>query len=378
MKLTAKTLFGLEKILLLELSSLGAKNIQAVNRAVMFEGDRYMLYKANYCLRTALSILVQIAVFRIRSADDLYRRCLKIDWSLYLDSNTSFAVVPVVNSPLFNHTGFAALRLKDAVADWFRTRTGKRPSVDTDNPDILLNLHISNDLVTVSLDSSVIPLYKRGYRKEQGAAPMNEILAAGIVMNSGWDTQVPLIDPMCGSGTIPIEAALFASNIPPGRFRKSFGFQLWRDYDKELFIRMKEETESHIRPCKGMIFGSDVSEEAVEMSLTNIRSAGLSDMITLSVKDFRDLKPRAEAGVIIINPPYGQRIITDDSNEFYDMIGTVLKHGFPGYDAWIISSDKEALKHVGLKPSGKTALFNGALECLLVNYKLYKGSKKAG
>jgi putative N6-adenine-specific DNA methylase len=181
---------------------------------------------------------------------------------------------------------------------------------------------------------------------------------------------------MCGSGTIPIEAALFASNTPPGRFRKSFGFQKWRDYDEELFNRMKEDTESHIRPCTGMIYGSDVSEEAVEMSRVNIRSAGLSDVITLSVNDFRDLKSRSEAGVIIMNPPYGQRIRTDDSNEFYDMIGTVLKHGFPGYDAWIISSDKEALKHVGLKPSGKTALFNGALECLLVNYKLYQGSKK--
>ncbi|MBN2666139.1 MAG: class I SAM-dependent RNA methyltransferase [Bacteroidales bacterium] len=378
MKLTAKTLFGLEKILSLELSSLGAVNIQAVNRAVMFEGDRYMLYKANYCLRTALSVLFQIAVFRIRSADDLYRRCLKIDWSSYLDSKTSFAVVPVVNSPLFNHTGFAGLRLKDAVADWFRAKTGNRPSVDTNNPDILINLHISNDLVTVSLDSSVIPLYKRGYRKEQGAAPMNEILAAGIVMNSGWDAQIPLIDPMCGSGTIPVEAALFASNIPPGRFRKSFGFQLWRDYDQELFKRMKEETESHIRPCMGMIFGSDISEEAVEKSRANIGSAGLSEMITLSVNDLRDLKSRSEAGVIIMNPPYGQRIRTDDSNDFYGMIGTVLKHGFPGYDAWIISSDKESLKHVGLKPSGKTILFNGALECLLVNYKLYQGSKKAG
>lgn len=378
MNFTAKTLFGLEKILSLELSSLGAENIHAVNRAVMFEGDRYMLYNANYCLRTALSVLVQIAVFRIRSADDLYRRCLKIDWSRYLDSKTSFAVVPVVNSPLFNHTGFAGLRLKDAVADWFRAKTGNRPSVDTDNPDILINLHISNDLVTVSLDSSVIPLYKRGYRKAQGTAPMNEILAAGIVMNSGWDTQVPLIDPMCGSGTIPIEAALFASNIPPGKFRKSFGFQKWKDYDEELFVRMKEETESHIRHFKGMIYGSDVSEEAVEMSSVNISSAGLSEMITLSVNDFRDLKSRSEAGVIIMNPPYGQRIRTDDSNEFYGMIGTVLKHGFPGYDAWIISSDKEALKHVGLKPSGKTALFNGALECLLVNYKLYQGSKKAG
>jgi putative N6-adenine-specific DNA methylase len=207
---------------------------------------------------------------------------------------------------------------------------------------------------------------------------MNEILAAGIVMNSGWDGQVPLIDPMCGSGTILIEAALFASDIPPGRFRKNFGFQKWRDYDEDLFRKMKKDAESHIQPCKGAIFGSDISEEAVEMARANISSAGLSDMIALSVNNFRDLKSASDAGVIIMNPPYGQRMRTDDSNELYGMIGTVLKHGFPGYDAWIISSDREALKHVGLKPSGKRTLYNGSLECLLINYKLYKGSQKPG
>jgi len=377
-KLTAKTLYGLEKVLSQELQVLGAENIQAVNRAVMFEGEKDLLYRANYSLRTALSVLVQITSFRIRSADDLYRRCLKIDWSRYLDSKTTFAVSPVVNSPLFRHTGFAGLRLKDAVADWFRSKTGHRPSVDTGNPDILINLHISNDLVIVSLDSSVIPLYKRGYRKEQGTAPMNEILAAGIVMISGWDASVPLIDPMCGSGTIPVEAALIASGIPPGKFRKSYGFQKWNDYDEYLLNKVREDADSLIRPCRGMISCSDVSGEAVELSVANIRSAGLTDMISCNVADFRSLRASSPEGVIIMNPPYGQRIRTSDSNEFYDKIGTVLKHGFPGFDAWIISSDREALKHVGLKPSGKTTLFNGALECLLVNYKLYQGSKKPG
>lgn len=376
MKLTAKTLYGLEKVLSQELQALGAENIQVVNRAVIFEGDKGMLYKANYCLRTALAVLVQTAVFRIRSADDLYRRCMKIDWSLYLDHRRTFAVSPVVNSPLFRHTGFAGLRLKDAVADWFRSKTGHRPSVDTYNPDILINLHISNDLVTVSLDSSVMPLYKRGYRKEQGTAPMNEILAAGIVMISGWNARIPLVDPMCGSGTIPVEAALIASNIPPGKFRKSFGFQKWSDYDNDLFNSLKDEAESVIKPCRGMIECSDVSGEAVELANANIRSAGLTDMIDCRVEDFRNLRASSPEGVVIMNPPYGQRIRTDGSNEFYDMIGTALKHGFPGYDAWIISSDREALKHVGLKPSGKTTLFNGALECLLVNYRLYQGSKK--
>lgn len=376
MQLTAKTLFGLEKILSKELSSLGAENIQAVNRAVMFEGEKDILYKANYCLRTALSVLLQIAVFRIRSADDLYRRSMKIDWSRYLRSDQTFAIVPVVNSPLFRHTGYAGLRLKDAVADWFRSKTGHRPSVDTDDPDILINLHISNDLATVSIDSSVIPLYKRGYRKGQGSAPMNEILAAGIVMLSGWDALTPLVDPMCGSGTIAVEAALFASNTPPGKFRKSFGFQKWSGYDQDLFLKIKEDAESLTKPSLGMIFCSDVSGEAVELSETNIRSAGLTDMITCRVEDFRNLRALSSEGVVIMNPPYGQRIKTGDSNEFYGMIGTTLKHGFTGYDAWIISSDREALKHVGLKPSGKITLFNGALECLLVNYKLYQGSKK--
>ncbi len=264
MKYIAKTLYGLESVLSGELKALGALDVIDLNRAVAFNGDTELLYKANYCLRTALSVLFIIAEFRIRSARDLYKNGLKIDWDNFLDPETTFSIVPVINSPLFSHSGYSGLILKDAIADWFRNRTGKRPSVDSKDPGIVFNLHISNELVTISMDSTVIPLYKRGYRKEQGTAPINEVLAAGIISLSGWDKTSPLLDPMCGSGTIPIEAAIFASGIPPGRYRQFFGFQRWKNYDKELFDRIKRESESKIVTPDVKILGSDISEIAVK------------------------------------------------------------------------------------------------------------------
>ena len=376
MKLIAKTIYGLEKVLFDELISLGAEKVKSVNRAVVFEGDQYLLYKANYCLRTAMSVLVQIAEFRIRSSDDLYKNCLRVNWKEYLDPEHTFSVVPVVNSPIFRHTGYAGLLLKDAIADWFRKKEGKRPSVDTSDPDIVFNLHISNDLVTVSLDSSVVPLYKRGYRKEQGSAPINEILAAGIILLSGWKAETSFLDPMCGSGTIPIEAAFIASDIPAGRFRQFYGFQRWRDYNEELLLQVRKESESKAHIPATTISGSDISENAVSMTRKNVESAGLSDIITISKNDFCDLKASGNEGVIIMNPPYGQRIKSADNDKLYGMIGSTLKHNFPGYQAWLITSDKDSLKQVGLKPAKKTALFNGSIECLLVKYELYHGSKK--
>ena len=377
MKLIAKTLYGLEKVLSEELIELGAENVQAVNRAVLFEGDKYLLYKSNYCLRTAMSVLVPIAEFRIRLSDDLYNNSLRVNWKEYLDPEHTFSVVPVINSPVFRHTGYAGLRLKDAIADWFRAKSGKRPSVDTADPDVVFNLHISNELVTISLDSSVVPLYKRGYRKEQGPAPINEILAAGIIKLSGWKGDIKLLDPMCGSGTIAIEAGLIACGIPPGKFRQFYGFQRWRDYDEELLKRVKAESENKINVPPVKVFASDISEEAVSMTRSNAVSAGLSDIISASKSDFRDLKASDNKGVIIMNPPYGQRIKSIDNDILYSLIGSTLKHNFPGYEAWIISSDKESLKHIGLKPARKTQLFNGSLECLLVKYELYQGSKKS-
>lgn len=376
MKYIAKTLYGLENVLAGELKTLGASDILVLNRAVAFNGNMEMLYRANYCLRTALSVLMTIDEFRIRSGDDLYKNSLKVEWDSYLEPDKTFSIIPVINSPIFQHTGYAGLVLKDSIADWFRNKTGRRPSVNTDDPDIVFNLHINNDLVTISLDSSVVPLYKRGYRKEQGSAPMNEVLAAGIVLLSGWNYDTTLLDPMCGSGTIPIEAALIASGIPPGKFRQFYGFLRWKDYDENLFEQVKKESESKNSSPGIKIFGSDVSEDAVFLTKTNIESAGLSDLISVRQIDFRDLKPPDNNGVIIMNPPYGKRISLSENDDLYGMIGSTLKHSFPGYRAWLITSDKESLKHVGLKPALKTTLFNGSLECVLVKYELYQGSKK--
>ena len=376
MKFIAKTLYGLEKVLAKEMTDLGAAEVEVVNRAVLFKGDKSLLYKTNYCSRTSLSVLMQIADFRIRSKDDLYNGGLNIEWDRFINTENTFSIVPVVNSPLFGHTGYAGLILKDAVADYFRKKNGKRPSVDSDNPDILINLHISNDNVTISIDSSVIPLFKRGYRQEQAVAPLNEVLAAGILMISGWNSSCTLTDPMCGSGTIPIEAGLMARNIPPGKFRRFFGFQKWKDYDDNLFNSIKSEADNKIISSPVRIFGSDISEQAMIQARANISGAGLDDTIETNVSDFKDISKVDENGFVFLNPPYGQRLQPAEIDLLYSMIGTTLKHNFPGTTAWLITSNKEFLKNVGLKPKEKKVLFNGALECILVKYEMYSGSRK--
>jgi putative N6-adenine-specific DNA methylase len=376
MKFVAKTLYGLEKVLAEELISLDAADVQAVNRAVLFKGDKDLLYRVNYCSRTALSVLMPVADFRIRSKDDLYNGGSKVEWDRFMDADDTFSIVPVINSPHFGHTGYAGLILKDAVADYFRKKTGRRPSVDTSDPGILINLHISNDLVTISIDSSVVPLFKRGYRQEQTVAPLNEVLAAGILLLSGWNASATLTDPMCGSGTIPIEAGLIACNIPPGKFRQFFGFQRWKDFDEELFEKIKRESDSQIRPSPVKIFGSDISDQAMQQAKANVSRAGLSEFVSLKVSDFKDLKAIDNQGFVFLNPPYGQRLKPDEIDVLYSMIGTTLKHKFPGTTAWLITSYKESLKNVGLKPEEKHTLFNGALECTLVKYEMYQGTKK--
>jgi putative N6-adenine-specific DNA methylase len=376
MKLVAKTLYGLEKVLAEELTSLGAADIQPVNRAVLFDGDMSLLYKVNYCARTALSVLMPIADFRIRSKDDLYRGGLKIEWDRFMDTDDTFSIVPVINSPHFSHTGYAGLLLKDAIADSFRNKTGRRPSVDTSNPGILINLHISNNLVTISVDSSVVPLFKRGYRQEQANAPLNEVLAAGIILLSGWKVSAALVDPMCGSGTIPIEAGLIACKIPPGKFRQFFGFQRWKDYNDDLFEEIKLECNSQIGLSPVKISGSDISEQTLQYAKANVARAGLSDVITLEMSDFKDLKSIDDHEYVFLNPPYGQRIQPEEIDRLYGMIGTILKHNFTGTTAWLITSNKESLKHIGLKPKEKHILFNGALECVLLKYEIYQGTKK--
>jgi putative N6-adenine-specific DNA methylase len=376
MRLIAKTLYGLEKVLAEELVSLGAEDVQTANRAVIFKGNPYLLYKVNYCARTAMSVLMQVREFRIRSADDLYKNGLKVDWEKYFGVDQTFSIAPIVNSPFFRHTGYAGLVLKDSIADRFRKRIGRRPSVETNNPGIVINLHISNDQVNISMDSSVVPLFKRGYRREQSLAPVNEVLAAGIILLSGWNATTSFMDPMCGSGTIPIEAALIACKIPPGKFRQFFGFQRWKDYNEELFDKVKKECDTQIGSSSVKICGRDISEDAVLQARANVETAGLSQIISIEKYDFRDLKALDDDGFIIMNPPYGQRISPGETDNLYSMIGSTLKHSFPGNKAFIITSNKESLKHVGLKPKEKITLYNGALECVLVKYELYPGTKK--
>jgi putative N6-adenine-specific DNA methylase len=376
MKLVAKTLYGLEKVLAKELTDLGATGVQVANRAVFFEGDKQLLYKVNYCSRTALSFLKPVSEFRVRTKEDLYSEGAKVEWSKFMTEESTFSIVPVVNSPLFSHTGYAGLVMKDAIADYFRKKSGKRPSVNTDDPDLLINLHISNDKVTVSLDSSVVPLFKRGYRQEQTAAPLNEALAAGILLISGWEAKSALSDPMCGSGTIPVEAALIARRIPPGKFRQFFGFQRWKDYDDALFIKVKQEAEEKIIESPVRITASDISPEAVRLAKANIKRAGLENTISIEVVDFKDVKAIDNQGVVVLNPPYGQRLNPDELDSIYSMIGSTLKHSFDGNTAWLITSNRESLKKVGLKHAEKHILFNGALECVLLKYELYQGSRK--
>jgi putative N6-adenine-specific DNA methylase len=376
MRFTAKTLYGLENILAGELEKLGASEIKPVNRAVLFSGSKELLYKVNYCSRSALSVLVPQSGFRIRSKEDLYRKAFEVNWSEIMDRDSTFLVTPVVRSDLFDHSGYPALIVKDAIADYFRGKTGIRPSVNSTDPDVVINLHISNDQTDISLDSSVIPLYKRGYRAEQGLAPLNEVLAAGMIMLSGWDGIVPFQDPMCGSGTLLIEAKMIADKIPPGKFRRFFGFTRWKDFDEDLYNKVKKESEGKIIKSGIQVTGSDISETAVRESLANIRKAELEGEISVEKADFRDLRRESANGILIINPPYGERLKPDEIENLYDMIGSTLKHHYAGNKAWIITSGKDLLKKIGLKPMRKYTLFNGALECVFAGYDIYEGTKK--
>jgi putative N6-adenine-specific DNA methylase len=376
MLLIAKSLFGLEEVLAEELRQIGAESVRTSTRAVEFEGNKELMYRANYELRTALSILKPITEFRIRTPKNLYSNALRFDWDRYMSVDQTFAIVPVIHSSLFKHTGYAGLVLKDAIVDKFRSKFDRRPSVDTNSPDVVFNLRISEHEVTISVDSTVTPLYKRGYRTESTKAPINEVLAAGILKLSGWDGKSPLLDPMCGSGTFAIEAALMASKIPPGRFRNYFGFMNWSDYDESLLYKIKKESES-ILPASLDITCSDRSAEAVQIARKNINNAGFRNTIEVGMSDFFESDSGDRKFTIIMNPPYGERLPEEDIADFYSKIGERLKHGYSGSNVWIISSSSAGLKSVGLKPSKKYNLFNGALESKLVKYELFEGKRKS-
>ena len=394
-ELVAKTFQGLEEVLAKELTELGASDIEIGNRMVAFTGDKAMLYKANFCLRTAIRILKPIKHFKAQTADEVYDNVKAINWEEYLDAEKSFAVDAVVFSNEFRHSKFVAYKVKDAIVDYFRDKTGERPSVRLNNPDVLLNIHIAEDRCTLSLDSSFefndnikLPngslsldssgesLHRRGYRQEAVEAPLNEVLAAGMILMTGWRGECDLIDPMCGSGTIPIEAALIARNIAPGVFRKEFAFEKWNDYDQELFDSIYND-ESNEREFTHKIYGYDNNPKANEIAIRNVKAAGLSKDIELKIQAFQQFEQPTEKSIIVTNPPYGERISTDDLLGLYQMIGERLKHAFTGNDAWILSYRDECFDQIGLKPSVKIPLYNGALECQFRKYQLFDGKYKA-
>jgi putative N6-adenine-specific DNA methylase len=373
-ELIAKTFQGLEEVLAGELMEIGADDIQILRRGVGFTGNLETMYKANLCCRTALRILKPILKFRATDADEVYDKIKDFNWSSYLDSSKTFAVDSVVFSDTFKHSKFVAYKVKDAIADHFTEKAGKRPSVQLVNPDLQLNIHIAQDYCTLSIDSSGESLHKRGYRKGQTDAPMNEVLAAGLLLLAGWDGKTDLIDPMCGSGTILIEAAMIALNIPPGIYRSGFAFEKWNDFDQDLFDHLYND-ESEEKEFNHIIYGSDIFPKAIRIAEENVKSAGLSKYIKLKTSSFQSLEKSSENALVIFNPPYGERIGARDLNDLYSQIGTKLKHDFAGMSAWIISNQNEASEKIGLRPSQKIKLMNGAIECEFRKYELFQGKR---
>lgn len=378
-EMVAKTFQGLEDVLAEELRTLGAENVQPGRRMVAFEGDLEMLYKANLCCRTALRILKPIYKFTAGNTDELYEHAKEFDWGSLMSVGSTFSIDTVAFSDEFTHSRFVTYRVKDAIVDWFKDRYGedKRPGVRLQDADVMINVHIAGDNVTLSLDSSGESLHKRGYRLgQQTEAPINEVLAAGIIMRSGWRGECPLVDPMCGSGTFLIEAALIAANINPGVYRKHFSFENWKDFDQELFDRLYND-DSGEREFKFKIYGADISPRAVEVASRNIKSAGVGKMIDLQVKPLSAWAEAPSYGMLVTNPPYGGRISVEDMEGLYALIGQKLKNVFKGYHAWIIAAKNELISHIGLSPSVKVQILNGPIECELREYIIFEGDYKS-
>ena len=372
------TLAGLEDVLASELHALGAENISIGARAVYFEGDKSVLYKANLYCRTAVKILKPIAQFDCPDENVLYEEIGKINWEKYMSVDDTLSIDGVVFSSHINHSKYAALKTKDAICDQFRSKYDKRPSVDTRDPHLRLHVRISLDVCTVSLNSSGESLHKRGYRPNaEIEAPINEVLAAGLILLTGWDKISTFIDPMCGSGTFLVEAALIAKNIPPGIFRKQFAFEKWRDFDAQLWRNIVDESYTkRQRRLNTVILGSDINPEVVEVAKQSLDNAKLGHEVKVECIPFDQFIPPTGGGTVMFNPPYGERLNEDDVNVLYESIGNRLKLKFPGYNAWIITSNPDAAKHIGLHPSKKIPIFNGALECRFMKFELYEGSRK--
>ncbi len=375
-EMVAKTLFGFEPILAKELRNLGAIDIKEGVRNVRFSGDKGFMYKANLCLRTAIKILKPFKSFRITSEEDLYNEVKKIAWEEFMEVNDTLAIDATVHSEKFTHSKYIAQKTKDAVVDRFREKFGSRPDVDLDFPTLRINVHIENNTCNISLDSSGQSLHKRGYKTATNIAPINEVLAAGMLLFSGWDGQCDFMDPMCGSGTILIEAAMIACNIPPNLNRKEFAFEKWKDWDVDLFEKIEESVLKKVRDFHFTITGYDKAPSAVTKAIDNVENANLAEFIQVKQQNFfESSKPGERHLHMIFNPPYGERLDID-MPAFYKEIGDTLKQSYPGTEAWFITSNLEAIKHVGLRPTRKIKLFNGALESKLLKYDIYEGTKK--
>ncbi|SFO07591.1 putative N6-adenine-specific DNA methylase [Capnocytophaga haemolytica] len=373
----AKTFFGFEEILAQELRELGAQNVQKGVRSVSFEGDKGFMYKSNLSLRTALKILKPLFSFRIRNEKEYYQKLYEEDWERYFSVNQTFAVSATLQTDIFNHSQYVALKAKDAIVDSFRDRRGKRPSVDVQHPDVQLHVHIQRNEVFVSMDSSGASLHQRGYRSATNIAPINEVLAAGILLLSGWEGQCDFLDPMCGSGTFLIEAAMIACRIPANIHRREFAFEKWNDYDQSLFDVVFDSCLKKVREFHFQITGYDKAPSAVSKAKENLKNANLLDYVEVFQKDFFQTEKidKEKPLHIVFNPPYNERLPIDVV-KMYESIGDTLKKHYPNTDAWFITSNLEGIKHVGLRPSRKIALFNGKLESKLLQYKMYEGSKK--
>ena len=375
LKIQIKTFFGLEEILAAEIKKLGGQNVEVKNRAVNCEGDLGFLYKINYSCRTALKILVPILTFKTWDENRFYDKLFDFHWEDYLRVDQSFAIDSTIYSDRFSHSQFMVQKMKDAIVDYFKFKYNTRPNVDSKNPEIKIHLHIDRELVTISLDSSGDALFKRGYRKTQGEAPINEVLASGMLQLASWDGKGNFLDPMCGSGTLLIEAAMIAMDLPAQIFRKEFCFQNWPNYDAELFSTIKENRIKRIKEFTGKIVGYDIDNVMLDAAGDNIAAAELEEVIEVRKQNFFDSKKELFPLLMVFNPPYDERIeITDE--DFYSKIGDTFKKNYPNTLAWMISSDLEAVKKVGLRPSRKIKLFNGKLECRFLQYEMYEGTKK--
>lgn len=375
MKVT--TFFGLEEILARELQQLGGRNVSVFKRGVSVTGDLGFLYKINLCLHTALKVVIPVTRFTAGNEQELYDSVKRIDWERFISNEDTIMVESVLNSEQFTHSQFVSQKIKDGIVDRFRERTGRRPDVDLLRPSFKLYVHIFRNEVSLNLDSSGDPLYKRGYRADINEAPMKEVLAAGLVRLSGWEKHLMLIDGMCGAGTIAIEAALWANNIPPGYYRNEFGFMRWKNFDEQLYDTIYERSISRISNDKVEIIANDIDPATLKKAVGNTRNAKVDDVISCQQQSFFDLQPPRKGGVVILNPPYGERLPVAEIEKLYKEIGDKLKKDFKGFSAWIITSRPEAIKSIGLRPSRKIQIFNGSLECRYLKFELYEGSKKA-